>query len=314
MKAPSARTSGTSILVPEPEITTESRRNPATRSTKLPTDNPADGLMSEFHPRPPSIGPSPVIVCRGISLGYDQELVLKCVDLEIEHGAFLPFVGPNGAGKTTLLRAILGLMPVREGAIETPFSTRPAGFVPQHQSIDVLFPVIARDIVLMGLFPRLGWWGRPTGADQALVDSLLARLHLYGHAKKAFHELSGGMRQKILIARALAAGSDVLVMDEPTASLDADSEQEVIHLLHELSVRDGKTVLFAQHSLDLVRHLTDKVCWVHRGQARVAAWQDLERERNQERHLGIDPGHDFKPEGAAGTASDRVKEATWLNL
>ncbi|HOY65751.1 MAG TPA: metal ABC transporter ATP-binding protein [Candidatus Ozemobacteraceae bacterium] len=217
----------------------------------------------------------PLIRCRDVCVGYDQELVLDGVDLEVPRGAFVPFVGPNGAGKTTLLRAILGLLPLRAGTIETPFDTVPAGFVPQHQSIDLLFPVVTRDIVMMGLYPRLGWWGRPLPADRELVDHLLVRFNLSAHSMKAFHELSGGMRQKVLIARALVTGADVLVMDEPTASLDADSEGEVIHLLHELAVRDGKTVLFAQHGLDLIRHLTDEVCRVHHGKARIMPWREL---------------------------------------
>ncbi len=220
----------------------------------------------------------PVISCRGVCVGYDQELVLANIDLEIPRGAFVPFVGPNGAGKTTLLRAILGLVPLRAGTLETPVDTVPAGFGPQHQSIDLLCPVVTRDIVMMGLYPRLGWWGRPSPADREQIDRLLVRFNLSAHSMKPFHELSGGMRQKVLIARALVTGADVLVMDEPTTMLDADSEHEVIHLLHELAAKDGKTVLFAQHGLDLVRNLTDEVCRVNRGMARMISWREMHLE------------------------------------
>ncbi len=224
----------------------------------------------------------PIISCRDVTLAYGQDVILDKVDLEIPRGSFLPFVGPNGAGKTTLLRAILGLKEVRSGTITTPFRHLPPGFVPQHQSIDLLFPVVARDIVMMGLFPRLGWWGGASAEDQRQVDRLLERFNLAAHGAKAFHELSGGMRQKVLIARALAAGAEVLIMDEPTASLDADSENELIGLLYDLAVRDGKTVLFAQHGLDLVRNLTSQVCWVHRGGAAVLGGQDLPTGRGGE--------------------------------
>ena len=220
--------------------------------------------------------PAAIIRCRGVTVGYDREPVLEGVDLDIRPGTFLPFVGPNGAGKTTFLRAILGLLPVRAGTIETPFSSRPAGFVPQHQSIDLLFPVTVHDIVLMGLFPKLGWWRRPAKEDLEKVAALFERFGLAGHARRPFRELSGGMRQKILIMRALANGAEVLVMDEPTNSLDADSEREVIHLLHELAVVDGKTILFAQHGLDLVRHLTPEICWFRRGKVNLVPWQDLD--------------------------------------
>ncbi|NLI78795.1 MAG: metal ABC transporter ATP-binding protein [Candidatus Riflebacteria bacterium] len=226
--------------------------------------------------------PEPIIRCRDVTLAYGQDVVLEKVDLEIAPGSFLPFVGPNGAGKTTLLRAILGLKETEAGTITTPFDRLPPGFVAQHQSIDLLFPVVARDIVMMGLFPRLGWWRRPSTEDRRQVDRLLVRFNLGAHGGKAFHELSGGMRQKVLIARALAAGAEVLIMDEPTAMLDADSENELIGLLHDLAVRDGKTVLFAQHGLDLVRNLTSQVCWVHRGRAAVMRWQDLPSARGEE--------------------------------
>ncbi len=220
--------------------------------------------------------PRTPIICRGVSVAYDQDVILDGVDLEIPQGSFLPFVGPNGSGKTTLLRAILGLLPLRSGTIETPFDLVPAGFVPQHQSIDLLFPVTARDIVRMGLFPKLGWWRRPSASDEASIDDLLKRFGLDNHGAKSFNELSGGMRQKILIARALASGADVLVMDEPTAALDACSEMEVIRLLHDLSQGHGKTVLFAQHGLEQIRALTDRICRVGRGKASIVSWQDLQ--------------------------------------
>lgn len=209
------------------------------------------------------------ITCRDVTLAYGPDVILSGVNLDIQRGSFLPFVGPNGAGKTTLLRAILGLVPVRSGTIQTDFHKAPAGFVPQQHTIDVLFPVTARDIVMMGLFPKLGWWKNPGDEQRAKVESLLQRFNMDKHADKAFHELSGGMRQRILIARALAAGAEVLVMDEPTSALDEESEQEVLHLLCQLAREEGKAVLFAQHGLDLVRKLATEVCLVFRGAATI---------------------------------------------
>jgi ABC-type Mn2+/Zn2+ transport system ATPase subunit len=213
----------------------------------------------------------PIIRCRDLAVAYGRYEVLRGVNLDIPRGAFLPFTGPNGAGKTTLLRAILGLLPLRRGHIETPFRHAPAGYVPQQKSIDPLYPVSARRIVEMGLYRERRWLMPLSREQRARVDEVLEMLGMGAHANKVFRELSGGMKQKILIARALVSGAEVIVLDEPTSELDDASEREVLRYLQQLNRSHGKTVLMVHHDLELVASLTDRVCRVRRGAAELVS-------------------------------------------
>lgn len=217
----------------------------------------------------------PIIACRNVSVGYGRETVVRDVDLDIPPGVFLPFVGPNGAGKTTLLRAILGLLPVRSGTIATPFHRVPPGYVPQKNSIDPLYPVSLRQIVAMGLYPSLGWFGRLNDEHAERVDAALEEFHLAEHARKTFGELSGGMKQKAFLARAFAGGADVFIMDEPTSELDEESETTVLDHLHRLSDQEGKTVLIAHHGLDDLVGKTERVVLVKHGKVRMVETEEL---------------------------------------
>ncbi len=212
---------------------------------------------------------APIIRCQDLSIAYGREVVLRDVNLEIPRGVFLPFVGPNGAGKTTLLRSILGLLKPCSGRVVTPFHESPAGYVSQQKAIDPLYPVSARQIVAMGLYPQLGWWRREGGAEAESVEAALSRLGLSAHAHKHYSELSGGMRQKLLIARALASGAEVLIMDEPTSEIDEASEVEVLRHLHALA-SEGRTVLLAIHGMQHVKELASRICLVDRGCVRMA--------------------------------------------
>jgi ABC-type Mn2+/Zn2+ transport system ATPase subunit len=211
-----------------------------------------------------------IIVCEHVSVAYGRDEVLHDVSLEIGRGSFLPVVGPNGAGKTTLLRVILGLARPRRGRVHNPFHRCPPGYVPQHKSIDPLFPVSVRQIVAMGLYPHLGWWRRLSAANRDSVRKALAQFRLAEHADKTFSELSGGMKQKALIARALVSGAEVLVMDEPSSELDEQSEKEILAHLSRLSREEGKTVILAHHGLDHVAELAPVLCLVNHGRVSLA--------------------------------------------
>lgn len=214
----------------------------------------------------------PIITCSDVAVAYGRQEVLRGINLEIPRGIFLPFVGPNGSGKTTLLRAILGLLPLKHGKIHTPFHECPAGYVPQQKAIDPLYPVSARQIVAMGLYPRLQWWRRPSAEQHALVNHALERLGMQEHAKKTFRELSGGMKQKILIARAFVSGAEVIILDEPTSELDDASEEEVLNHLLELNREHRKTILMVHHDMELVSSLSKSVCHLRRGHAEISGF------------------------------------------
>jgi len=211
-----------------------------------------------------------IIHCEHVHVAYGRQEVLHDISLEIPRGALLPFVGPNGAGKTTLLRAILGLLTPTRGRILTPFDGKPAGYVPQQKSIDPLYPVTTRQIVEMGLYPELGWWRYPNRDQKKRVDEVLTRFGLGAHQRKTFGELSGGMKQKALLGRALVSEADVFIMDEPTSELDEDAERDVLAHLVALSREGGKTVLLAHHGIEQAGSLSPTVCVVNHGRAQLA--------------------------------------------
>ncbi len=221
-----------------------------------------------------------IIDCRNLSIGYGAEVILGDVNLQIYAGDFLPFIGPNGVGKTTLLRTILGLLPVLGGELLHPFAANPPGYVPQISTLDRLYPVTAREVVCMGLYPRLGLWKQPDKAMHHLVDSYIERFNLTRHADRPLEELSGGMRQKVMIARALVSGAEVLIMDEPAAGLDEQSEYDLVRLLHNLANHDHKTILFAQHSIEPVIGLAESVCKFSPGKARISSLAELLQQRH----------------------------------
>jgi ABC-type Mn2+/Zn2+ transport system ATPase subunit len=209
---------------------------------------------------------APIIICHGLHVSYGREPVLRGVDLSVDKGGFLPLVGPNGAGKTTLLRAIIGLVRPSAGTIETPFAQRPPGYVPQQGVIDPMFPAPVTQIVAMGLYPKLGWWRRPSRNGKRAVSGVMERLGLLNHGHKGFAELSGGLRQKALIARALVAAPEVLVLDEPTAGLDQKSQDEILNHLKEINRQDGRTIIMAHHGEGMLNGIAETVCQVQHGQ------------------------------------------------
>jgi ABC-type Mn2+/Zn2+ transport system ATPase subunit len=220
---------------------------------------------------------SVIIQCKDVALGYGRDVVLEHVSLDIPRGVFLPFVGPNGAGKTTLLRAMLGLLKPLRGHIETPFRRLPAGYVPQHKTIDSLFPLTVREIVMMGFYPRLGWWRQPGRHERQALEEALEALQLTPHARKNYRDLSGGTKQKTLVARALLSGAEVFILDEPTAELDEASERAVwAHLRHLVRAKQ-KTVLIAHHGLHDLHLESSQVCFVNHRQARIVPIGELKQ-------------------------------------
>ncbi len=211
------------------------------------------------------------IQCVNLHVAYGRQDVLCGVSLDIPRGVLLPIVGPNGAGKTTLLKAMLGLAPIRKGYVQTPFLFSPPGYVPQQKTIDPIHPVSLLRIVEMGLYPRLGWWKRIGRDERARMQSILDRFGLWAHRHKTFGELSGGMKQKTLLARALSTGAEVLLLDEPTSELDEETEQEILSQLQSLVRERGKTVVLVHHGLHQAARLAPRICWVEYGQVR---WMD----------------------------------------
>jgi zinc transport system ATP-binding protein len=181
----------------------------------------------------------PVLEARGVTFGYGPDVVLERVDVAVYPRDYLAIIGPNGGGKTTLLKLFLGLLRPQAGEIVVRLPARRGrmGYVPQFSTFDRSFPLRVEDVVLMG---RLGARGllRPyTREDHLAVARILERLRLGALAHDHIRELSGGQLQRVLIARAVVSDPDVLFLDEPTASIDAESREVLRELLEELNRR-----------------------------------------------------------------------------
>jgi ABC-type Mn2+/Zn2+ transport system ATPase subunit len=199
-----------------------------------------------------------------VALGYGGVPVLRHLSFRVDRGEFLGLVGPNGSGKTTILRAILGLLRPLAGAVGR--DGRPViGYVPQRESIDPIMPVTAYEVALMGRAPRLGALARTSARDRELARESLAFVGVGELAERLFRDLSGGQQQRVLLARALAAEPDLLVLDEPTNGMDLASECSLVDLLVDLNRRRGLTVLFVTHLLPIVLNAATTILLLEAG-------------------------------------------------
>ena len=219
----------------------------------------------------------PLLILRDASFGYANRPVLEHVDLELGRGEFAALLGPNGAGKTTLLRGIAGLLPVLAGTLRLGFdrATSPLGYVPQRDVLDPTFPLTVREVVLMGTYAGLRPLQRVGRQERLVAARCLDLVGLGAIADQRFASLSGGQTQRALIARALAAGPRLLLLDEPTAGVDAEATVAIMDVLGRLNRDDGLTVLLVTHQLRLLRGLTTAVFWVQDGRAVRGRVEDM---------------------------------------
>jgi iron complex transport system ATP-binding protein len=202
----------------------------------------------------------------GVSVDLDGNEIVRGVSLSVAAGEWVTVIGPNGAGKSTLLRAIGGLVRFRgeielsgraSRALRRPERARLVAIVPQ----DPVVPpgMVVLDYVLLGRTPYIPALGRESVADLVAVDQALTRLDLTGFAGRRLESLSGGERQRVFLARALAQGAGLLLLDEPTTALDIGHQQEVLELVDELR-RDGRlSVLATMHDLSIAGEFADRM-------------------------------------------------------
>jgi manganese/zinc/iron transport system ATP- binding protein len=248
----------------------------------------------------------PALEVRRLTVSYAAHPVLWDVDAAFPAGHLSSIVGPNGAGKSTLLRAALGLLAHDAG--QTLIEGRPArgaldrvAYVPQRDAVDWDFPITVREVVEMGLYREAGWLRRVRGSDREVVDECLERVGMTRFSDRQIGALSGGQRQRVFLARALAQRTQVLVMDEPFAGIDARSEAAILELLAEL--RDGgRSVIVVHHDLGTVRASFD---WALLLNVRAIACGPVEEAltpENLRRAYGAEAG---LPEGAGAAEESR---------
>ncbi len=191
-----------------------------------------------------------------VSAGYGSHVALDHVSFTIERGCLAGLVGPNGSGKSTLLNVMLGLLKPWNGEValfgEPGEKARArVGYMPQSERVDWSFPVTVTDVVLMGRYSKIGLFRRPGKHDREVAMAELERVRLVDRAKRRIGELSGGEQRRALIARALARETDLLLLDEPLAGLDAAAQHDLLQLFEDLR-KEGKTLFVATHDLSCV--------------------------------------------------------------
>ena len=193
--------------------------------------------------------------------------ILDRVNLTVKVGEFLGLVGPNGGGKTTLLRLLMGLLSPDTGTIkvfgEPPDKARKhVGYVPQFADVDRNFPITALDVVLMGRLGLTGFLGKYKASDCTIAQGAMEQVGVWELRQQRLGDLSEGQRQRVLIARALASEPKLLVLDEPTASVDFAAEETISALLRRL--HGSITIMMVSHDLELLGSHADRLVFVDR--------------------------------------------------
>ena len=198
-----------------------------------------------------------------LTVAYHSKPAIWDIDLDVPEGVLMGIVGPNGAGKSTFIKAVLNLIPRAAGTVQ--FYGKPyerarslVGYVPQRGSVDWDFPTSVLDVVMMGLYGKLGWFRRPGRQQRELALQALEHVGLVDLVDRQISQLSGGQQQRAFLARALVQDAQIYFMDEPFAAVDAITERAIVNILRQLKDR-GKTVIVVHHDLQAVEDYFD---WV----------------------------------------------------
>jgi iron complex transport system ATP-binding protein len=230
-----------------------------------------------------------------LAIGYPRRILASDIALTLQPGEAVAILGPNGAGKTTLFRTLLGLLPARAGAVSLdgkPISLLTAkalaqaiAYVPQAASGFFNFSVI--EVVEMARAAHLPWYAQPGASDRRIAEAALEELNITQFAQREFAELSGGERQLVLIARALATQAGILLLDEPTASLDYGNQFLILDELARLKSR-GVSILFTTHDPNQALRIADRTLTLSReGEIGLGATCELVTRASMARLYGI---------------------------
>jgi zinc transport system ATP-binding protein len=241
----------------------------------------------------PELALTPLLEADGISFSYGRQQVLQSVALAVRPGEFVALVGPNGSGKSTLLRILLGSLQPSTGSVKLlgspPDRLRERGrlgYVPQRPALSPDVPATVEELVSAGRLARRGWWRPFRGEDRRAVRHAMESVDLAELAARPLAELSGGQQQRAFIARAFASEPELLILDEPIAGIDAESQRRFRDSLVHLIDDHGSGVLLVSHELSAVSADIDRVVVLKRRVLFDGPPAELEREGVS---LGIHP-------------------------
>ena len=250
-----------------------------------------------------------IIKIRNLNFSYDKQVVLEGINLDYSSDEFLAIIGPNGGGKSTLLKLILGLLKPQSGEIKL-FGKEPSevskfiGYVPQNFLSNQSFPMMVLEVVLMGLIDKkiFGFYSR---GEKQMALAALEKVGMKEFASARIGELSGGQRQRVYIARALCANAKVLVLDEPTASIDTKGQAEIYEILKNINA-SGVGVVLVSHDLNIVLNYATKIAYVSKNLHIHKTHEDTAKREFIE-HLAKSHSHFCDVEIALGECECKIK-------
>ena len=208
------------------------------------------------------------IVSDGCCVELGNEVILDDVSFSIKKGTLVGVVGPNGGGKTTLFNTILGLVSITHGSIkikglEPKQTSGMIGYVPQKEELNWNFPVTAKEVVQMGITNNNSLRPIPSKKDHQIIEESLSKVDLLDRINDRVENMSGGQRQRVFLARTLAQGAEILLLDEAFSGVDIGSQEKLLDVLKKLK-NDGNTVLMATHDLNTIGERFDEVLCLNR--------------------------------------------------
>lgn len=207
----------------------------------------------------------PIIEAENLSFGYTKEKVIKNINFTIDEGQIVAVHGENGSGKSTFLKLILGELKPETGSIKIDSKNlsdikdfRHIGYVPQVQNFnDIGFPITTREIVVLNLYKDFGFIKIPRKKHNKRAEDILNSLGLSKYLNTPYNELSGGFKQRTMIARALINKPKILILDEPTAGVDKESKESFLQLINETNKKSSVTTLIVTHEMELINKILD---------------------------------------------------------
>ncbi|MBF8984246.1 ABC transporter ATP-binding protein [Lutibacter sp. B2] len=197
-----------------------------------------------------------------VSVNYGPICALQNINLKVKSKEFLGIIGPNGGGKTTLIKALLGLLKPTIGSISIK-GNHTIGYVPQFTFFDRNFPINVLDVILMGRLPKkISLFHRYSAKDKKRAEEIMDKLGILEFKNRQIGQLSGGQLQKVLIGRALITDPKILILDEPTASLDTKTKKEIYEILKMLN--EDKTILIVSHDIEELFSYIDSVTYINK--------------------------------------------------
>lgn len=208
----------------------------------------------------------PAVVVENLTVSFGPKPALLDISVTIDQGILVGIIGPNGAGKSTLIKAILGFVKPDVGKVQILGTVADqakgrVAYVPQRGAVDWDYPVTVYEVAMMGRYGHIQWWRDPNAEDHRRVSEALAMVRMSEFRDRQIGQLSGGQQQRVFLARALAQGSDILLLDEPFAGVDAATERAILDVL-ESAKATGRTLVVVHHDLATAAEYFDRLALI----------------------------------------------------